>query len=428
MSFASVPERTNVSSWSLTVVVIVMTLLASPTAFAQTEIDMVWWVSDADVEGKRNEVAIIELFEEAHPDIKVNLIYVDWNMFPDQTLAWAAVGDLPDVLWIREDSLYDLATRGLLMDLGPYIARDPDFDPNNFLPGVLESARVNGVQVALHRDVWAPTVFFNRTWFQEYGLADPESGWTYVDLLDTARKLTDPTKFKFGMGNIDSNRNAVILSYGGSLMNTDQTEFTLTDLAVIEATTYMRSYRWEYHAEAQPGELADWWEPQWVRGDVAMQFWGPWAWPNYKETVTFDWDVAPPMAGPAGTYTFLDGLLLGVSSQTKNAEAAWKLVRFLGYDSRAQTEQVRRGMASPTVRYPETLAAFYESENAPGSIQNYIAVLQSGRAGIPRLPREVSEIVNQAFTSIMNDEQSVTSALGDAQVRATVALRDVRNR
>ena len=70
------------------------------------------------------------------------------------------------------------------------------------------------------------------------------------------------------------------------------------------------------------------------------------------------------MHGPAGSATYLDGLLLGVSTYTNHPDEAWKLVRFLGYDVRAQAEQVRRGMASPTVRYPEALQAFYESENA----------------------------------------------------------------
>ena len=73
-----------------------------------------------------------------------------------------------------------------------------------------------------------------------------------------------------------------------------------------------------------------------MRGDVAMNFWGPWAWPHYKDVVEFDWDVSPPVAGPAGAASYLDGLLLGVSAFTAHPDEAWKLVRFLGYDSLAR--------------------------------------------------------------------------------------------
>lgn len=404
---------------------LLVSLAVPHAASAQVEISLLWWVSDADPEGARSELSLIELFEEAHPGIKVKVEFVDWNLIPEQTITRAAAGLSPDVLWIREDSLYDLATRGLLMDLGAFIAKDPEFDPNNFLPGVLESARVNGVQYALHRDVWAPTVFYNRSWFQEAGLADPEPGWTYDDLLTIGRMLSHPDQLKFGLGSIDSNRAGVILAFGGNLMNEDRTAFTLDTDEVIQAATYMHSWRWVYHAEPRPGELPDWFEPQWVRGDVAMNFWGPWAWPYYKQNVEFDWDVAPPLTGPAGTTTYLDGLLLGVSSSTKYPEEAWKLVRFLGYDARAQTHQVRIGLASPTVRYPETLAAFFESENAPRSIQNYIMALQSGRTGYPRMPAEIKSIIDEAFKAILEDLDTPEAALGSANQRANVIWQEI---
>lgn len=397
----------------------------APAALAQTEITLLWWVADDGSAGYRNEMALIELFEQYHPDIKVKIEFADWNVIPDQTIARAAAGQSPDVLWIREDSFWDLATRGLLMDLGQFIAKDPDFDPDNFLPGVYESAQINGVQYALHRDVWAPTVFYNRSWFQEAGLGDPEPGWTYFDLLDIGRRLSNPDQLKFGLGSIDSNRAGVILSFGANLMNEDRTALTLTTPEMIQAVTYMHSWRWVYHAEPRPGELPDWYEPQWVRGDVAMNFWGPWAWPHYKEIIEFDWDVAPPLTGPAGAASYLDGLLLGVSAFTQYPDEAWKLVRFLGYDVRAQTEQVRRGLASPTVRYPETLEAFFESENAPRSVHNYIMALQAGRPGYPRMPMEVKAVIDEAFTLILEDQEAITSALNNAQQRGNAILNEI---
>lgn len=419
--------RTKRTAFRILAFALLMALLA-PAASAQTTLRLLWWVAEDGSAGWQNEMALIRLFEEHHPDIKVEVMFADWNTIPDQTITLSAAGQAPDVVWIREDSFYDLATRGLLMDLGPFIAKDPDFDPNNFLPGVFESARVHGVQYALHRDVWAPTIHYNRSWFQEAGLADPQPGWTYFEFLDIARRLSNPDQLKFGLGAIDSNRAGVLLSWGASLMNEDQTEFLLTSDRMIEAVTFMHSWRWVYHAEPRPGELADWYEPQWVRGDVAMNFWGPWAWPNYKQIIDFDWDVAPPLHGPAGAAVYLDGLLLGVSSQTKHPDEAWKLVRFLGYDVRAQAEQVRRGMASPTTRYPEALQAFFESENAPRTVQNYILNLQSGRPGYPRIPMTIKAVIDEAFNAILNDTQAVTSALSDAQNRATAMLQEIRNR
>ena len=109
------------------------------------------------------------------------------------------------------------------------------------------------MQYALHRDVWAPTVFYNRSWFQEAGLGDPQPGWTYYELLDIARRLSDPDQFKFGLGSIDANRAGVILSFGANLMNEDRTAFTLTTPQMFEAASYMHSFRWVFHAEPLAG-------------------------------------------------------------------------------------------------------------------------------------------------------------------------------
>lgn len=408
------------------ILALLIVLLAAHVGAAQeVELTMLWWVGDDGTEGSRNERAILDLFEELHPNIKVTTIFADWGNIPDQATVLTAAGQAPDVMWVREDTLFDLATNGILQDLTPYIERDPDFDPANFVPGVLESARVLGVQYALHRDVWAPSVFYNATWFDEAGVAYPSEGWTYDDLLDISQRLTDRETGRFGMGSMDSARFSHIFSFGGTYMNEDQTRLTWDAPGTVEAITMMHGYRWVHHVEPQPGELADWHEPQWTREEVAMQFWGPWAWPDYTAQLTFNWDVAPPLHGPAGAYTHLDGLLLGMSSQTSHPEEAWQLVKFLGYSREAQTEQVRRGMASPTVRYPETLEAFYLSDNAPKSVDNYIAALLAGSTSVPRLPGRITEIFDETLNAILDDEVNIQSAIEDGQRRAQAILDEV---
>src|SRR5690606_1735783 len=118
---------------------------------------------------------------------------------------------------------------------------DPAFDPRNLLPGVLESAQVQGVQYALHRDVWAPTIFYNVDRFYEAGIADPQLGWTFDDVIEIARRLTDPEANRFGIGNVQDNRNATIASYGGSVMNDEQTAFTLNAPEALSAIRYMHA-------------------------------------------------------------------------------------------------------------------------------------------------------------------------------------------
>lgn len=397
--------------------------VAGGSAQEKIVLEIMWFNPD---EGIENDLRILRAFEALNPGIEVRHRYAAWDVYPDQLVTLAAVGQLPDLFWIREDTPHDLATGGILMNLEPFMARDPDFDTENFLPGVLESARVNGVQYALHRDIWAPMLYYNVDHFEAAGIAAPQIGWSYDELLEISRRLTNPQANRFGMANIQTNQYSIILSFGGRFMNESQTEFTLDEDAALAALEYIHNFPWVYHAQPQPGDLADWFEPQWVRGDVSMLFWGPWAWSNYTESVEFEWDVLPPPSGPAGTAAQIDGLMLGISSKTEHPEEAWKLLKFLAYSEEAQTMLVRLGMGSPTVRYPQTLQAFYDSEFAPRSVHNYIEALNHARAGFPRLPRSVMQAIGDALNSIVDPGTHPIIALEEHLPRAEALLREAR--
>ena len=52
----------------------------------------------------------------------------------------------------------------------------------------------------------------------------------------------------------------------------------------------------------------------------------------------------------------------------------------------------------------------------------------AGRPGYPRIPMEIDQVIDEAFTAILEDTVLITSALGDAQHRVTVLWDEIRNR
>lgn len=405
--------------------VMVMMIAAATAQAQQVEINLMWWLSEAVGAEYDLNLKIIEQFERRYPNVKVNIQFADWGVITDQIILNTATGEPIDVVWIREEHYYDLATSGMLLDLTPFMERDSEWDPSWLLPGVLESAQVNGVSYALHRDVYPWTVFYNVDQFRAAGLADPTADWTFDDLLEYAKRLSNPEMGRFGMGNIQTNSQAIIMSFGGQFMNEDQTAFLLNEPPAVQALNYMHDFVWVHRAQPIPGELPDWWEPQFASGSVAMQYWGPWAWPVYHENLEFEWDVAPPANGPAGAITRLDGLMLGISTASKHPQEAWELLKYLAWNEEAQTMQVMLGIASPTVRYPETLQAFFDSDNSPRTVQNYLTGLLAGQAGLPRLPLRVRELIDGLINDIMDDARD-TTAIGEVQRQAQAILEEIR--
>lgn|GEM_PF-2771389 len=394
---------------------IITVLLCSLDSFAEpVTLQLMWWSTEGSQEHDLN-LEILELFEELNPDVRVEVIFADWNSYADKVWMLMATGEAPDLLWIKKEDLFDFAMGGMLEDLGPFIEKDSEFDASNYLPAVLETCQILGRQYGLLRDVYAHSIFYNVDRFEESGIAAPQVGWTYQDLLGISKKLTDLDAKRFGMGNLEFNKDSIIASYGGRWMNEDQTEFLLHEIETIDAIYYMHDFIWLHHAQPQPGELNDWWEPQWQAGEVAMQWTGPWTWAGYTRDVRFRWDVTPPPAGPAGTYTSLGGMPIGISSYTEHPQEAWELLKFLTYEEPAQTLQVLFGIASPVVTYPETLAAFHRSQSRPKSIDHYLLSLMSGQLVKPCLPDKVERIIAEAFTDIFNSRKAPEQTLAEAE-------------
>ena len=66
---------------------------------------------------------------------------------------------------------------------------------------------------------------------------------------------------------------------------------------------------------------------------------------EYAE-LDFAWDVAPMPIGPAGRVTSVTSGGFVISKQTKNAEAAWKFVKY-GISEAAQKRMSELGFAIP---------------------------------------------------------------------------------
>src|SRR5690606_32805595 len=127
---------TAMSRTRLVVVLFVMVMMiAAATAQAQqVEINLMWWLSEAVGAEYDLNLKIIEQFERRYPNVKVNIQFADWGVITDQIILNTATGEPIDVVWIREEHYYDLATSGMLLDLTPFMERDSEWDPSWLLP------------------------------------------------------------------------------------------------------------------------------------------------------------------------------------------------------------------------------------------------------------------------------------------------------
>ncbi|MBQ8928670.1 MAG: carbohydrate ABC transporter substrate-binding protein [Oscillospiraceae bacterium] len=146
------------------------------------EITLSWWGNDA-----RNEytLAAVQEFEALYPEIKVNCSYSEWSGYEARSRVRMISDTEADVMQVNFSWLSEYSPDGTgYYDLEQL---DPDkLDLTVFTDNALSYGRMNGTLNAVPIAMNAQTVYINKTVYDSYGLALPE---TWDELFAAAKVM-----------------------------------------------------------------------------------------------------------------------------------------------------------------------------------------------------------------------------------------------
>jgi multiple sugar transport system substrate-binding protein len=154
-----------------------------------------------------------------------------------------------DLYWVDQDNM-SLAAEGVFLPIDDCLADAPAGsagDVNDYYPGILQIANIDGSVYGLPW-IAAPVVtFYNKDLFDAAGLEYPTSDWTWDDFKTTAEALTQDTD---GDGNADQwgfiangwpPPQMFVWQAGGDLLSDDLSSSPIDDPAVIEGLEFYKS-------------------------------------------------------------------------------------------------------------------------------------------------------------------------------------------
>lgn len=176
-------------------------------------------------------------------------------------LARIAAHNGPDFFYAPDWWLPELAAMGVLLNLDPYVAKDPSFERNDYVPQALQGLTYHGHLYALPRGFSPTVVYYNKDIFRQMHVAYPKANWTLNDLLATARKLTDKDHWGLvlqnGPGAGDKpNFFYFLWSFGADYVNRAGTACTLTDPRARHAFQWVLNLTYKYHVQPTAAEMA----------------------------------------------------------------------------------------------------------------------------------------------------------------------------
>jgi multiple sugar transport system substrate-binding protein len=300
------------------------------------------------------ETALLEQllldFSVADPDIVVKYEPITGD-YRQAMLTSLSSGTEPDVFYVDIAYFQEWAKKDVLLPLDDLMA-STGVKKEDFIPSLMNAFVTDGKVYGIPKDFNTLGLFYNTALFDKAGLAYPSDTWTWDDLKSAAQKLTDPSDSKkpvYGLCTAsDAGRFPIfVFQNGGSIMTPDFSDTTLDSPEAIAAADYYTSFRKD-KIGAVPADVGEGWQGTvFGKGQCAMVYEGGWLIPYLAQSFPdLKYGVALPPKGKAeGNLIFT--VSWSISKNTKNPEAAWKVIDFLT-NAASQKTVLDSGFALPT--------------------------------------------------------------------------------
>lgn len=175
---------------------LVAALAMSALAQEQVTLRIAWWGSQ---DRHDRTLAVIELFEQKYPHIKIEAEFAGWADYWDRIATQAAGRNLPDIF--QQDMQYiDLySSRGMLADLMPYVesgALDTTYISDSELSGGIINGRLYGINLGSN----ALVGLHDPEIFARAGVEPPGPEWTWDDFVTIGEIIRERTGVYFAGG------------------------------------------------------------------------------------------------------------------------------------------------------------------------------------------------------------------------------------
>ncbi len=243
-------------------------------------------------------------FEARHPGLEVRLLPLGGAAGSQDRGRFLLAGELQlDLLRIDITELAAFANEGALVDLEPYLAADPGWDPEAYFPAVLDAIRgADGHLYGLPSTFTPYVMYVNLDLLAQLGASRPAADWTWDDFRALARAATrdedgDGRTDRYGIS-LTQWLQAVapwVWQAGGELLDESGERSRLAEPETVAAMRFLRTLLHEERVASFDASFANQLTQGLFQAGRAL-FYGPvgyWETYRFRHVRDFRWDVLP---------------------------------------------------------------------------------------------------------------------------------------
>jgi multiple sugar transport system substrate-binding protein len=358
---------------------------------------------------EENLDAIVSAFEKDNSDIDVQVETVPYADYFTKLQTAVAGGTAPDTFELNYENFVTYAKNGSLAELS-------GVDKSAYQASLVDAYASDGKQHGLPESFSNVVLFYNKTLFEQKGVALPTADWTWADEQAAAAQLTDKAAGVWGdYQPVTYNEFYKALAQtGGEFLSADG------KTAMFDSPEGLKAANWligkngtTMPTEADGAGTPDFDSKLFADGKLAMWHSGIWMFGALAEA-PFEWDVVvEPGDTEKASAMFVNGLV--VSSAAKNTEAAQKWITFLSSSDIMTTTRLDASWELPPVADQSKLAPYLEQPKPANRQAVFDALEATVLPPVIERQQEMQDAVTKELTEAAAGRKPVAQALTDAQ-------------
>jgi multiple sugar transport system substrate-binding protein len=311
--------------------VLCVALISSCGRAPATSDELTFWTIGREGEAV---VKLLPGFEQAHPDIHVNVQQLPMSAAHQKLLTAFAGGSTPDMAQLGNTWLPELVELDALEPLQVRVDRSTVIKPEDYFASIWATNVVDGTLYGVPWYVDTRLLFYRKDLLKAAGFDAPPRDWTQWRRMLAA--LTDPQRHTYGIllpTNEYEQLMSLALQQPDPLLRDGNRYGNFESAGFRRALTfYVNTFRQHQAPAITNVEAGNPWS-EFGRGVYAFYLSGPWNIGEFRKRLPaaqqYDWSTAPlPGPSDAGTGA-AGGSSLVIFRTSKHQDAAWQLIEYL---------------------------------------------------------------------------------------------------
>ncbi|CAN7721954.1 MULTISPECIES: sugar ABC transporter substrate-binding protein [unclassified Ensifer] len=368
------------------------------------------WSLDRDIQPAPN---LISDFNKLNAGIKVEYRQIQFDDVVSEAMRAYSTGQAPDIIAIDNPEHALFSSRGAFLDLTDMIAKSTVVKTSNYFPGPLASTMWDGKNYGLPKATNTIALYYNKDMFKAKGLDPDKPPQTWDELVDAARKLTDPAANVYGLAfSAKANEEGTFQFLPWAQMAGGSYEHINSDGAV-KALEVWKTIITEKLASPDTLTRGQWDSTgTFNSGNAAMAISGPWELDRMVSEAKFDWGVAllPVPEVGAERSSAMGDFNWAIFSNTQHPAEAFKVLEYFVSQDNRMFKDFGQLPARSDIAIPETGVPLKDAALKVFNEQLKFAKPRGPHPEWPKISKAIQDAIQAALTGQMAPKEALDQA------------------